>query len=272
MSRRVHTVFLALALLLITGTSCKSEFEKIRTSSQPELVLEKAYEYYDRGDYQKAQTLLELVITNYRGKREAEEIFYRYAYTFYYTRQYLLAAYYFENFSQTYGASPLREEADFMTAYSYYQLSPVFRLEQTYTDKAIDALQLFVNTYPDSDRVDESNHLIDEMREKLERKAFEEAQLYFDLRQYQSAIHVYENLLKDFPETGRAEEVRYMVIRSNYLLAENSILDRQLERFRETKTLAEEYLERYGTDSQFSRQVNSIWEDTQDKLNDLENV
>ncbi len=265
-------MLLALLGLFVLGTSCKSEFEKIRTSGDPEAVYKKAFEYYDRGDYQKAQTLFELIISSYRGRREAEEITFRYAYTFYYLKQYMLAAYYFENFSQTYGASPLREEADFMVAYSYYQLSPVFRLDQTYSEKAIDGFQLFINTYPNSDRVGESNNLIDELRSKLERKAYEEARLYFDLRQYQSSVHVFENLLKDFPETYRAEEVRYMIIRSTYLLAENSILDRQLERFRETKTLAEEFLERYGSDSEYARRVSSIYDNTLNKLNELENV
>lgn len=264
-------IFLVFGVVLLLATSCKSEFEKIRSSGNAEEMYKKAMAYYDKGDYQKAQTLLELVISSYRGKAEAEEIYYRYAYTYYYLGQYILASYYFKNFSQTYGASSLREEADFMDAYSNYRLSPTFRLDQTYTDKAIDAFQIFVNTYPASDRVTECNTLIDELRAKLERKAFEEGKLYFDLRHYQASMQVFENLLKDFPETDNAEEVRYMIIRAIYQLAENSILDKQVERYKETMKLGKEFLARYG-EGKFAKDVTNIVNNTEKKLNQINNV
>ena len=261
----------ALGVVALSVSSCKSEFEKIRTSGDPEAIYKKGFEYYDKGDYQKAQALLELVISNYRGQKEAEEIYFRYAYTYYYTEQYLLASYYFNNFSQTYSTSSYREEADFMDAYSNYKLSPSFRLDQTYTEKAMDGLQLFVNTYPSSSRVSECNELIDELRAKQERKAFEEAKLYFDLRQYQAAIHTCENLLKDFPETEQSEDMRYMIIRSNFLLAENSILDKQVARYRETLVLSNEFLERYP-ESNRRKEVENIRSTSQKKLKQIDNV
>lgn len=265
-------IFLLAGFVFIMTSACRSEFERIRTSGEPELLYKKAFVYYDEGEYQKAQTLLELVVSAYRGRQESEEIYFRYAYTYYHLEQYLLASYYFKNFSQTYSTSKHRQEADFMDAYSNYQLSPTFRLDQTYTQKAIDGFQLFINTYPDSDRVQECNRLIDELRAKLERKAFEEGNLYFDLRRYQSAIHTYENLLKDFPETTNAEEVRYKILRANYLLAENSVLDKQPERYRETMTLANEFMDRYGEDSEFLKEVSNIKENSQKKLNQIDNV
>ncbi len=254
-----------LLTFLLLFSSCKSEFEQVRTSGDGEVIYKKALEYYEEKDFQKSQTLLELAITSYRGKREAEDIHYKYAYTYYYLGRYILAAHYFRNFAQTYGASQFKEEADFMAAYSNYQLSPTFRLDQSYTAKAIDELQLFINTYPSSERVEECNRLIDEMRLKLEKKAFEEGRLYFDLRYYQSAVHSFENMLKDFPETTSAPQVRYLIVRSNFLLAENSIADKQPERYRETIDLASEYLERYDKNS-FAKEVRNILEDSRKRL------
>ena len=271
MKRMSKLIFLLAGFVLITTSACKSEFERIRTSGDPELLYKKAFAYYDDEEWQKAQTLLELVISAYRGRQESEEIYYRYAYTYYHLEQYLLASYYFKNFSQTYSTSSYRQEADFMDAYSNYQLSPSFRLDQTYTEKAIDGFQLFVNTYPDSERVKECNRLIDELRSKLEHKAFEEGNLYFDLRRYQSAIHTFENLLKDFPETANAEEIRYMILRANYLLAENSVIDKQAERYRETLTLTREFLSRY-TDSEYQKEVENIKDNSEKKLNQIDNV
>jgi len=139
------TSILSLIFVALITFGCKSEFETIRTSGDPALWLAKAGEYYELGEYQRAQTLFELTIGPYRGKAEAEEIAYRYAYTYYYTEQYVLASYYFKSFATTYGGSPLKEEADFMTAYSNYELSPVYRLDQSYSVKAIESFEEFAN-------------------------------------------------------------------------------------------------------------------------------
>ena len=103
-----------------------------------------------------------------------------------------------------------------MAAYSNYQLSPSFRLDQQYTNQAINQLQNFINTYPNSERLSDANALIDELRKKLEQKAFDSGILYYDIRQYASAIQALENLLKDFPETSRAAEVRYYIVKTEF--------------------------------------------------------
>ncbi len=271
MRKKLNLGRLAALLLLILVVSCRSEFEKIRISGDEELIYEKAMEYYENKDYQKAQTLLELAISAYRGRQESEEIYFRYAYTYYHLEDYILASYYFNNFTQTYSTSEYRQEADFMDAYSNYQLSPSFRLDQKYTNQAINKLQLFVNTYPDSERVSECNRLIDEMRAKLERKAFSQAKLYYDLRRFESAIHAFENVLKDFPETVRAEEIRYMIIRSHYLFAKNSVLDKQVERYQQAVELAKEFLSRFE-ESQYANELQNLTNDAEEKIKQLKDV
>lgn len=260
-------------LLVLTSFmfSCQSEFEKIRTSGDPELLYKSALNYYEEGSYQKAQTLLELVISSYRGQKEAEDIYYKYAYTYYNLENYILATYYFKQFSQTYPTSDLREEADFMSAYSNYQLSPTYRLDQSYTNTAIEEFQLFVNTHPNSEQVDECNRLIDEMRDKLELKVMEEGRLYFDLRRYEAAVQVFENLLKDFPDTDRVQEIRYLIVRSNYLLAENSVVTVQKERYQKVIKLAEEYIMRYA-DTTYAEETRKMKEQSEQQINRLDNV
>lgn len=268
--RSFPAILLSLTALL-AFSACKSEFEKVRTSGDPAIILKRADDYYAEEEYQKAQTLYELVNASYRGKAEAEDIHFKYAYTYYYLRQYLLAAHWFKNFAQTYGGSSKRQDAEFMAAYSYYQMSPTFRLDQTYSLKAIDEFQLFINAYPNSPRVEECNKLIDEMRLKMERKAFEEGRLYYDIRQYQAAMQSFENLLRDFPETDRVDEVRYMIIKSSFLMAENSFVDKQQERYKDTFTWAEEFLARFP-ESQYAKEVSTILNNSKKKLNQLDNV
>lgn len=268
---RKFAITLLSALVVLLLGSCRSEFERIRTSGDPELLYAKATEYYDQEEYQRAQALYELVISSYRGRPEAEEITYRYAYTYYYLGQYVLAAYYFDNFAKTYGGSPKRQEAEFMAAYSNYRMSPNFRLDQSYSVKAIEDFQEFINQYPNSERVAEANGLIDELRAKLERKDLESARLYFELQQYQAAIQSFENLLKDYPETDRADEVRYLTIRASYLLASNSFVERQNERYRDVVKRAELYLKRYD-DGQYRDEVSQMLEAANNRLKELEDV
>ncbi len=257
------------ALLIVAG--CRSEFERVRTSGDPERVYNKANEYFEEQDFQRAQALYELIISSFRGRPEAEQIAFRYAYTYYYQRQYILAAYYFKNFAQTYGGSDNRQEAEYMSAYSNYQLSPIFRLDQSYTYKAIEELQEFINQYPNSERVAEANRLIDAMRDKLEKKEFESARLYYDRQQYQSALWALDNVLKDYPDTDNAEDIRFLLVQSAFQLAQNSFVDRQLERYEDAVDRAGEFLERYP-ESEYNRQVRSILDDSEQAVNQLANV
>lgn len=247
---------------------CKSEYETVRTSGDPELILKKAYEYYEQEEYQRAQSLMELVVSVYRGRAEAEDLNFKLAYTFYYLKNYIMSSYRFKEFSQTYGASDRKEESDFMSAYSNYLLSPKYRLDQSYTNTAIQELQFFINMYPNSERVEQCNNLIDELRAKLETKAFEEGKLYFNLTRYNAAIQVFENLLKDFPETENTAEIRWMIIRSNYALAENSVLQRQEERYQEVVDLATEYEQRFS-ESEYFDEVQKMREDSEKNINQL---
>ena len=142
---RKTTGWLLFSLALFLAPACKSSYEKIRTSGDAELILTKAFEFYEKKQYQRALTLFDLVLNTLRGDARAEKAYYEYAYCHYNTKQYLLAAYYFKTFSNTFPNSPFREEAAFMSAYSNYQLSPIYRLDQGNTLTAIEEFQLFVN-------------------------------------------------------------------------------------------------------------------------------
>lgn len=257
-------------LVIFTLSSCKSEFEKLRVSGDPELLYKKAFEYYDAKDYQKAQTLFELTLGSVRGKVESEKVYFYYAYSQYHLGKYILASYYFKDFSAKFLNSEYREEADFMTHYANYKLSPVYRLDQSYTEKAIDGMQIFVNTYPNSERVSECNRLIDEMRAKLEDKAYAQGKLYFDLKQYQAAIQSFENLLKDYPDTKNDELIRYNMVKAAYLFAQNSIITKQVERYTSTQKYCDLFLSRYPK-SKRKRELKNIYKTSGKKLKSLKN-
>ena len=109
------------------------------------------------------------------------------------------------------------------------------------------------------------------MRLKLELKDFEAANLYYDLQQYQSAIRSYENLLIEFPDTKKAEEVRYRIIESAFLLAENSFVEKQEERYNDMVKRAEAFMNRYRGGDYFI-EVQEMLNDAQKRLKQLQDV
>jgi outer membrane protein assembly factor BamD len=225
--------FLTIGLLALLLASC-SDYQKLLSSTDYDQKYKKSIEYFEKKDYTRASTLMEELLTLYRGTDKAEEVNYRYAYCYYHQQDYVMAGYYFKNFVASFPNSPFAEECAFMVAYCYYQDSPSSSLDQANTYKAIDELQMFMNQHPASTRITECNKLIDELREKLVKKSFDSASLYYKLGDYKAAITALNNGLKEFPDTRYREELQFLVVRSSYELAIRSITDKIKERYQNT--------------------------------------
>ncbi|HHB52249.1 MAG TPA: outer membrane protein assembly factor BamD, partial [Saprospiraceae bacterium] len=221
-------------------------------------------------EFMKAQILYEMVLPYYKGKKEAEEMYFKFAYTYYNLEDYMLAAHYFKSYANSFTNSTHREEALYMAAFSEYQMSPNYQLDQTQTNKAIDDFQLFVNTFPSSDKVEQCNQLMDKLREKLERKAFEQGHLYYKLGKYISAIVSFENMLKDFPETKREEQVRFLILKSSFNYAKNSIFEKKLERLNDTIGKYKEFAKRFP-ESKYIKEANKINSYSLTEINKIKN-
>ena len=145
-----------------------------------------------------------------------------------------MAGFYFNQFTINYPKSPKAEEAAFLVADCYQKQSPRYQLDQTSTFDAISKYQVFVNKYPNSARVEDANKAIDELRAKLHKKAFESAYLYFKIREYNAAAVSFKNLVIDYPDMAEIEKVRYFVVKSLKLYADNSYVSKKMERYRES--------------------------------------
>ncbi len=222
-------ILFSLLFATLVLVSC-SKYQKLLKSSDNEIKYSKAIEFYDKGDYYHAQQLFDQILVFFRGTEKAEKISYFNAYCYYKQRDYILAGYYFNNFSGNYPTSQYVEECAFMSAYCSYLDSPVSTLDQTNTIAAISAMQLFINQYPNSQRVEQCNQIIDELRAKLEKKAFSLAMLYYRMDDYKAAIISLNNLLKEYPDTKEREKVLYSILDAKYKYAVNSVSEKRRER------------------------------------------
>jgi outer membrane protein assembly factor BamD len=229
--KKFYLVLITFSVLLV---SC-SKYQRILKGSDMNLKYETAEKYYLKEEYYRALQLLDELMVAYRGTEKGEKVYYYYAYCNYYIHDYVMAGYHFNNFLTTYPNSKYAEEVQFMYAYCFYLDSPVASLDQTNSLDAIDKFQLFINRYPKSEKVAQANSLIDELRMKLETKAFNNAKLYYRTENYKAAITALQNVLNDFPATVFKEEIYYLLFRSSYLYAVNSVESKQLERYRDAK-------------------------------------
>jgi len=263
-----------LPLLFLTGLlatiGCRSDFERVRISNNPQLILETADSLYASEEYNRAITLYELIVPAYRGKREAEHIALRLASSNYYSGRYILSSHYFKAFADTYAASDNKEEAMFLSAISYYRLSPRYQLDQTESERAIDAFQAFANSYPDSDRVAECNRYIDELRQKMEEKAYNSGKLYYKRGDYSSAIASLENLLKDFPDTDFSEDARFIIVQASIDWADRSIYSKKEERYSKALERCNNYLKRHA-ENERSESINKTKDQCDQELKILQN-
>ncbi|NNM15262.1 MAG: outer membrane protein assembly factor BamD [Bacteroidia bacterium] len=237
-------VFLLFILNTLVISSC-SHYQSVLKSTDLEYKYAEAKKYYEEEDYYRALTLFEELITIYKGTSKAEEVYYFYSMCNYGIGDNLLASFHFSNFVQTFPHSKHAEECAFLVAYCYYLDSPGPALDQTNTLRAIDQFQLFANRYPESEKLEECNKLVDELNFKLETKTFNQAKLYYHIEDYKAATIAFKNLLNDYPSTKYKEECMYLSFKASYLYAKNSIEEKQLERYKATVKYCNSYLATY---------------------------
>jgi outer membrane protein assembly factor BamD len=251
---------LGVVVLVITFllASCGG-YQRVLKSSDLSYKERMGRKYYDKGQYAKAMPIFDELLTLYRGSPRSEEIYYLFAKTHFGMNDYILAGYHFKNFIRTFPNSRFEEESYYMVGYCYYLEAPEYSLDQSYTYKAINELQLFVNTHPQSKYVENANQLMRELRQRLEIKAYKVAMQYYHMEQYQSASVAFDNLLNDFPDTQYREEVMYYHLDAAYRLARNSVEEKKTQRYREAKT-SYDLLTEIFPDSQYRKQAERIKE------------
>ena len=252
-------------LILFVLTGC-NEYNKVLKSTDYEFKYKKAVEYYETGEYVRASSLFQDLVNVYRGTSKADDIYYYYAKSLIGQKDYLMANHYFKSLIDEYPTSDYVEEAQFMTGYCEYLLSPNARLDQTVTKQAIDALQYYINLYPFSDKVDEANRMIDELREKLMYKSYLNAKLYYDFQNYKAAVVALSNSLKDYPDSKYREDLMYMLLKSKYLLAINSVQDKKEERLSSALDEYFSFVDEFPN-SEHKKEVDKFYETTAKLLN-----
>lgn len=261
---------IALLIVAFLAISC-SEFRQLQKTDDWQAKYKGAMNYYEEGDYYRAIALFEEVLPITRGKAEGEKAQFYYAYAHYNDRQFLLSAHYFKSFYETYARSEYANEAQFMYAYSLYQSSPDYSLDQTSTREAIEAFQVFINRNQNSPYVTEANQILKELQVKLETKAYYSAKLYHKTEYFNSAITAFDNFAINYPDSKFNAELQYLKIESMFLMAQKSIPSKRKVRYLNVVKLYEEYIDNFP-DSEFLASAGKYYNDAQTQLEKLQKL
>jgi len=244
-------------LIVVTLFYSCGEYQKALKNEDVAAKFEMATKMYDAGKYTKAIRLFEQLATSYRGKPQAEKLFYMFSQSYYKTKQYYLAGYQFEAFVSGYPRSEKVQEAAFLGAYSYSKLSPVYSLDQSDTVKALEKLQAFIDNYPNSEYIPQANEAVQKLNGKLEKKAYENAKGYNTISDYKSALIAFDNFIADFPGTPLKEDALFYKYDSAYQLAINSIPSKMEERLHIAQT-AYANLMKFKSDTKYKEKADEM--------------
>ena len=234
MKKNLNLIVALLSAAILSGCG---EYNKVLKSTDYNYKYEYAKRAFEEGKYTQAYTILEDIVTVFKGTDKAEESLFLLGMSYYENKDYLSSGSYFRTYYQHYPKGKYAELARFYCGYGYYLDSPETQLDQTGTVKAIEELQNFLEFFPKSDKVSIAQNAIFELQDKLVKKELENATLYYNLgnfmgNNYESAVIVAKNALKDYPYSKYKEQLQMLILKSRYQEAILSVDEKKEDRFR----------------------------------------
>jgi outer membrane protein assembly factor BamD len=256
-------------LCLVSFAACNS-YERVLKSNDVNYKLTRANQFYDKKKYPQAIAVYENLIPVMKNTKNYEPLYYRYAWAYYHMKDYLSASYHFRNFVDFFPNSKDAEEMEYMHALALYNLSPKPSLEQTNTLKAMEAMQSFINTHPESKRLDEASKIVENARRKMEVKYADAAKLYYNIGHYKAASVSYKNLLREYPESASADFYQYQIVRSLYRYARQSTPEKQEERYASAVSAYQELVDGYPK-STYLREAEKVYTQADNNIKKIRN-
>lgn len=221
--------FCSFIFLLSILVACSSYNEILRKDDYAEKKIY-ADNFFQQGDYEKSTALYEQLYQHTPKGEDGELAYFRLGKGYYFLNDYSMGNYFLSNFVVRFPYSDKAEEAMYYSAVCAAALSPEYNLDQTDTEVAIEAVQHFVETYPESKYVEECNKLLNTLYGKLEKKSFQALKLYSNMERYKAAVMSAETFLAKYPTSLNREEAYFILAKNTYFLAINSVDQKKKQR------------------------------------------
>jgi len=191
----------------------------------------RAMKAYSNHTYLTAAKYFEELYPLSIGTPYGDTILFLFADCYYQNKDYQLAAFHFRDYARRYPGTERAQLAFLNSLRAFYYISPEYYLDQTGTEFAIEEINNFIQMYPKSPHVEECNQMLDNLRDKLARKDFEIAKMYYHTENYRAAQIAIRNFLKIYPYSKYSAEAAYILVKNNFEYAKKSVDSKKKERF-----------------------------------------
>ena len=250
---------------IIAMSSCKSQYELLLNSNDADAKYEAAFEYYNLNKFSKAASLFESLAVLTDGTERDDTVRYYWGLSNYKFKDYYTAETNFDQFIQSYPRSPFTSEARYLRLDCLYRQTLRYELDQTPTYKAINEISAYILEYPSNVHMQECRDMLLELNERLDKKAYESAKLYYKMEDYLASRVAFKNVLKDDAENMYREDILYYIAMSSYKYAHQSVPEKQKERY---LAFVDDYLNFIGEipESQYRKELDSVYQRAQKAL------
>lgn len=257
MKKKLRTIVLTLAAVAAVA-ACKSEYEILLSSNDVDAKYKAAMDLFNNRKYLKAGQLFESMAILTDGTERDDTVRYYWALSNYRYKDYYTAESNLAKFIEKYPASPFTEDARFLRLDCLYRATLRWELDQTPTRNCLAYITEYVTEYPtDGPHLEACMKMIDDLKERLDRKAFENARLYYKMEDYLAARVALRNVLKDNADNLYREDILYYTAMASYHYARMSVQAKQKERY---LVFVDDYLNFVGEypDSKYRRELDAM--------------
>lgn len=197
-----------IAGLVVWTVACggKKDVTQYMTSKEH---YEYAMRYYKKKNWTKAQEEFSLVTYKYSGSDVADDAQFYVGECLFQLKDYVTAASEYDRLVTTFPKSEWVEMSMFRLVICYLELSPGFPLDQRFTIDALNAIQNFLDLYPQSERRAEVETYFNNVKLKLATKHYESARIYRKLGEYEAAIIYYDQVTTDYYDSPFVKSSNY---------------------------------------------------------------
>ena len=227
---KARTIIISVCIVLVVS-ACATEYDKLLKGHDIPTKYAKAFELYEDGKYSKAAEMFESLSIATKGTAQDDTVQFYWAMSNYKFKDYITAESNFSEFIQTFPLSPFTEQARFLYIDCLYRSTYRYELDQTPTQRALTEIYRYMSLYPDSKYIEECTKMRDDLEERLDKKAFEAAHLYYHMEDYLAAHYALKNVLKEDAENIYREDILYFIAMSAYKYADNSVASKKHERY-----------------------------------------
>lgn len=253
------------ALAIVALSSCKSQYELLMNSNNADEKYEAAFKYYNEGKYSKAGSLFESLSVLTNGTERDDTVRFYWGLSNYKFRDYYTAETNFANFLESYPRSPFASEARYLRLDCLYRSTLRYELDQAPTYKAITEISEYIIEDPRTPHLQVCREMLKDLNDRLDKKAYEGAKLYYKMEDYLASRVALRNVLKDDAENIYREDILYYIAMSSYNYAYNSVASKKRERY---LTFVDDYLNFIGEipDSHYRKELDNAYRKAQKAL------